>query len=519
MKGAVSALFSWSLRSDAVSFMPHVVRGGFALFVLLSVAMAVLDVFGVVGPGLEFFRSICFLNVVLITVAGMSYFVSAVTEEKDAGTLSLLILAGAPPTGILLSKSTSRLIGALMLLLIQMPFTFLAVTLGGVMWEQVLAAYLALAAWLCLVANAALLCSVISASSARAAGRATLLLVTLFVSDPALNALQAKTLPAWVPSEAPQAARWLQEGLQPLLVTHRLDTVLSPVGTTALTDRQFWWSLVLSAGLFLLSTLLFRRVPLSAPQSLSRSGRKFRRLTVSRAWKWFMLWKDFHFFYGGVPAIVARCIIYFGLIFVFGVLHRLAVPGSSVGLSHDLTISCFLLLLCALSVECLVAADGVLSQEIQQNALVLLHLLPIRPRWLLLQKLAAGTLSLIPGLLAMAVLFRNGSSSILSFVSPSAVVMYLFDVLLCVHLVLLLSLYSRWIALPVAVFLTLASNACFPFILLGAVGPALNPAGINEPTSRALIVTIVNVIWSWMFVLLPLEIQIARTWNRRAEQS
>ena len=66
----------------------------------------------------------------LISVAGVSYFVSAVSEEKDAGTLALLQLAGAPPLGIVLSKSTSRMISSLMLLTIQLPFTFLAVTLG-----------------------------------------------------------------------------------------------------------------------------------------------------------------------------------------------------------------------------------------------------------------------------------------------------------------------------------------------------------------------------------------------------
>ncbi len=132
MKRATAALFSWSLRADCANVTPHIVRGAFALFVLLSVSAAYADAFSAVGPGLRFFRMICYLNVFLITVAGMSYFVSAVTEEKESGTLALLRLAGAPPLGIILSKSTSRLISALMLLLIQLPFTFLSITLGGV---------------------------------------------------------------------------------------------------------------------------------------------------------------------------------------------------------------------------------------------------------------------------------------------------------------------------------------------------------------------------------------------------
>ena len=116
MKRAVAALFSWSLRVDVVSVTPHVIRGGFAPFVLMSEGAAAVDAFLTVGPGLRFFRSICTLNVMLITVSGVSYFVSAMSEEKDAGTLALLKLAGAPPLGIILSKSTSRLISALTLL-------------------------------------------------------------------------------------------------------------------------------------------------------------------------------------------------------------------------------------------------------------------------------------------------------------------------------------------------------------------------------------------------------------------
>ena len=68
MKRAVAALFSWSLRVDAASITPHIVRGGFALFVLMSVGVAAADAFAAVGPGLRFFRTICTLNVMLITV-------------------------------------------------------------------------------------------------------------------------------------------------------------------------------------------------------------------------------------------------------------------------------------------------------------------------------------------------------------------------------------------------------------------------------------------------------------------
>src|SRR5262249_23479961 len=51
--------------------------------------------------------------------------------------------------------------GAALLLLVQFPFTLLAITLGGVTLGQVLAAYFSLTAYMILLANVGLLCSVV----------------------------------------------------------------------------------------------------------------------------------------------------------------------------------------------------------------------------------------------------------------------------------------------------------------------------------------------------------------------
>ncbi|MFN9036165.1 MAG: hypothetical protein ACK5YO_07705, partial [Planctomyces sp.] len=158
MISGTTALFVWTLRADNRSVWPHVVRGAFAFMMLFTLSLAWTDAFGTTRIGLRFFETICSLNILIISVAGISYFSTAVTEEKDAGTLALLQLAGMSPLAITLGKSTSRLVSSLMLLAVQVPFSFLAVTLGGVLWQQLLAAWCALAAWLILVANAALLC-------------------------------------------------------------------------------------------------------------------------------------------------------------------------------------------------------------------------------------------------------------------------------------------------------------------------------------------------------------------------
>ena len=107
MISGATTLFSWTLRMDSKSIMPHVVRAGFAFLILMAIGTTLGDVFGVNRAGLEFFKAICFLNFLLITVSGVSYFVSALTEEKDSGTFALLQLAGMTPLAITLGKSTS----------------------------------------------------------------------------------------------------------------------------------------------------------------------------------------------------------------------------------------------------------------------------------------------------------------------------------------------------------------------------------------------------------------------------
>ena len=81
------------------------------------------------------------------------FFATAITEEKEEGTLGLLKMAGISRVSILLGKSTSRLITAILLFLVQLPFTLLAITLGGVTLGQIFAAYWALLAYMLLVAH------------------------------------------------------------------------------------------------------------------------------------------------------------------------------------------------------------------------------------------------------------------------------------------------------------------------------------------------------------------------------
>ena len=132
------------------------------------------------APGLRFFGQICYMNFMFVTLAGFSFFSSAITEEKEEQTLGLLRMAGISPVGMLLGKSTPRLVTAALLLSAQFPFTILAITLGGVSVTQVLAAYATLLAYLIAVGNLGLLASVINRTSNGAGWLTGISLATFF---------------------------------------------------------------------------------------------------------------------------------------------------------------------------------------------------------------------------------------------------------------------------------------------------------------------------------------------------
>src|SRR5262245_16371790 len=126
----ISALLERSLRIDARSWQTHVARLGLMLgiYLSLSFAYATSGMFG--APGLRFFEANVFLNVIFLTLLGVGFFSTAITEEKEEDTLGLMLMAGISPLGLLIGKLGGRLVQALLLILVQYPFTLLAITMG-----------------------------------------------------------------------------------------------------------------------------------------------------------------------------------------------------------------------------------------------------------------------------------------------------------------------------------------------------------------------------------------------------
>ena len=251
MTSPLLALFARSLREDVRSRMTYFARTGLVLVILLFL-FSVRETFGWGNaPGLRFFATVIYINFIFIVLAGLSYFASTITEEKEEMTLGLLRMTNLDPLSILLGKSTSRLVGALLLLVAQFPFTLLAISLGGVAVRQILAAYCTLGAFLIFLANLALLASVIFRRSTAAAVFTGLTLFGFFAVVPVLRFFAMIPVRiGWIQTPGPMLL-WLGNAADFVAITsplQRLRSILSTGFADAPVGTQVWTNLALGAG-------------------------------------------------------------------------------------------------------------------------------------------------------------------------------------------------------------------------------------------------------------------------------
>lgn len=428
------------------------------------------------APGLHFFRSMCLLNAVLITLAGYSYFASAITEEKEEGTLGLLKLADLSALSILLGKSTSRLVAALVVFAGQFPFALLAITLGGVTVHQVVAACAALAAYMVLVANVALLCSVLCRRSGQAA--IVMLLLSLFFLGLVLvlhaargDLLRDGLIPrgnAFVDS-----AWWLVDQLYAASILTRIFTILSTGFAGPVLSGQVVWSLCGALASFTAAWALFDRFTEYVDRSNPARGllprvRSRRVFRIARPWRWALVWKDFHFVAGG-PILAAVKIVLYPLL--IGVLFwRGDVVKAVFGINpREATWSAAVILIGA---ELLLYATRIFQQEKKWGTLPCLTLLPRSTVSLGYAKLAGCLLGSVPTILL--VLWLNATMPPGGATHPdwfleqefvAAVVIFL----LVLHLTALYSLIVRWGALPLALATIAVAGTCLVPVVAAAV--------------------------------------------------
>ncbi|MFN9719062.1 MAG: hypothetical protein ACK58L_10235 [Planctomycetota bacterium] len=532
MISSVLNLFHWTLKMDARSIFPYILRAVFAVLLLfgISMAMAGTSLFGTNNAGLSFFGYICAMNVAVITVAGVSYFVSAVTEEKDSGTYALLRLAGMSPLSITLGKSTSRLVSSLMLLIIQLPFTFLSITLGGILWTQIIAAYLSLAAWMIFVANLSLFCSVRCATSGRAASLAAFLLMLFFFLPPVISrGLAAAPISTSLP--------WLSafaEGLQDWLLTasvaERLYELFSMNKPLVFFPPQFWWNMFSGVALFVVSTACLDRWSEGSEAGIVAENQTFRRFKVGRCWRLPIAWKEFLYFTGGRGFLFAKFLmgglVYLGFV-EFQAIGSVNAGGAGnqtswwipmISRGQQLTLdgdhgwNAMLVFVCWLSAEVMLYASGVLFFEIRQLTQSTLGTVPISSTRILLEKMLGCAIATLPAVFWVGFTMVFGWTSISRYISLTMVISYLVMLGFSSHVAALLSLYTRWAALPLTVMIAFPAFGVLAFPILALSNLSASMAASQGIPVSELLVIMINVFWTWMFILLPLQIWIRERW-------
>lgn len=541
MISGVTTLFNWTLKMDSKSIYPHIVRAAFAGAMLFAISMANVDVFGTDSMGLRFFELVCTLNVFIITISGITYFVTAVTEEKDAGTFALLRLAGMNSLSITLGKSTSRLVSSLMLLVIQIPFTFLSITLGGVLWNQIIAAYLALAAWMILVANLALFCSVRCATSGRAAGlAATTIGVFVFlprISSAFLGAISPGVLSAGtiafleaIPAACSKISVFdrlaeilgLTSGFKMLGID--FSTGLTTISTASIKGEvsivagQFWSSLLAAFVLFVVSTLTLDLW--SAPTDIAgpSENKSIRRWAMGRCWNLPVAWKEFLFFTGGRAFAIAKFVAG-GLAFAgFRMFQEMDGYSNGLVLRGDYSWWAFLTFVFTLTAEVLLYSSGCLFYEVRQQTQSTLATVPISSVRILVEKFAGCAIALVPALVWIFITLILSDGAIARNCSATMVSSYLIMLGFASHLAALLSLYTRWAALPLTILLAMPAFFCMAAPILGLTAVTSVFARSHNVEVTLLLSSIINLFWTWMFVLLPLQIWIRDRWIALSQQ-
>lgn len=468
MRSATLALFVRSFRIDARSVQAHLARLLFVAVIALSLLSARTMSFVISAPGLAFFKQICWLNFFLISLAGVGFFSTAISEEKEEETLGLLRMAGISPVALLLGKSTTRMLSVLMILAVQFPFILLSITLGGVSHSQVLAAAAALVAYLLFIANLGLFFSVLCSTSRRASTLTTVVLVGLLIVEPIFSLIwHATPWGAVAASSGGDAIKVaitrIVDAMDAVSIIDRISAILNGGFSDYGISPQVIFHTAAAATFFGLSWLLFDRFTRvqHAPGRIERLFfeplRRKRRARIGRAWTRALTWKDFYFVAGGMRLLVTRFLLYGAII--GGISYYVwTFAGRTDPFDRVLGDTAMMSMLIAGAVELSLFASRFLRDEVQEQTLPLLMMLPTTTTRLAWSKAAAVGPLLVPtlfyfvlGALVYPAGFRYGFKETLSELGSYSTFVWF---ILFLHLAAYLSLRVKWAALPAALFLT-----------------------------------------------------------------
>lgn len=490
MLSKILAFLERGLRVDARLVRLHLLRLGMVLLVFGALFVAHIGSITVGAPGLGFFSWICWTTLIFSTLAGSTFFATSITEEKEEQTLGLLTLANIRPGTLIVGKFLPRMCNALLILTVLFPFTLLSITLGGVTWEQVWAAYWLLFAHVVVMGSIGLFFSIVSRNSGWAIAW-TLVGQLLFFAGPPLVA--AALSPFVSSGSAITGISWLDGGLHWLnrislaavdsLAFVRINRVLATgFGETAF-SLQVLSNLGVSAALFAAGWLIFPLFNRSAEATTEKitfwqRGVRLQRGS-RRSWQWAIAWKDFYYVAGGPTWWGARAVAFVPLALMAGLAAN--DFNWDAQLRHRMGQTLMIIVLFgALPVELTLLAARLFRAEIKEGTWANLAGLPLSMAQIAYAKVAGSLLGLVPALtlLVLGALLSPESVRDALFSARGEGVMfvviygYYFAIfMIFLHLTALYSiLFNAWAGVLLA-YLTMQIGSCFiaPILMLPAM--------------------------------------------------
>jgi hypothetical protein len=482
---ALFAFFRRALREHSRSAALIMARGGLALTLV-----ACLVLFGSKGltlgaAGLYFFNAVVIVNALFITAGACSYFASAIAEEKEDGTLPLLRMTKISPLALLIGKGGTRLLDGLLLLAVQLPFTLIGITLGGITMVQVLSAYVALGAYLVMVCAMGLLASVLAPRPARAAVLAAAMVWLLLYGGQIFSSL---------------GVHFLSSAFGSLDIFSRLREIMATNFDEPIYSEQVHESLLWAVAFFCAAWGFFDRFCTEAVETRIRPGQLLTKRSgeVQRAPVFGLIkWKDTYFLHGSGGMVAWKLAGYTLALFWLGM--DVFAPATARLRSDGLAIWGLRVLICglvAMAAESVVAAARMFRVEHQDRTLAALMGLPNQTAQTLLEaKNSAIWVALRPALVftitgvclillaaitggrqageTLAVMAFLISPVGLAFVVPIIWAQGLFLQRLAIHL----SLRVRSGAVPLALAIWVLANLLIG-LLLALLAPAFGIIGI-----------------------------------------
>jgi len=305
MLSRITALVVRSLRCEARAWQPHLLRTGLVAAVLLILIFQVVEFSRYrSASGHDLLAVLAWSGWVALGLLGLGHFATAITEEKEEGNLDLMRMAGLSPLAILLGKSSARLWEALVLVGSILPMSVLAVTLGGVSLDQVLAVTALLATWAVFLSGLGVLVSVVARSQATASA---LLLAAVFTCEFVPGIVYATVIRTGSTIET------LVKPMTEMSTWYRLVEALSLGFAGGAVEAAVIAHLLLGVAAFLLAWRLFPRF---GRDTVAGEGERGALGAGPRAWLprpgrpraggWAQRWKDFHFVGGGWVLVAVR---------------------------------------------------------------------------------------------------------------------------------------------------------------------------------------------------------------------